>query len=169
MIEITGFKGKDNPDLLNDIVKLRLEIWKGQGIDLKKIGHVLDRVDDDAYHIVCFQDHRLVAAGRVSLHQTGQSMPDFNNFSPWITEDDFPAAFLNRLIVHRQFRGQGIAKEIDKARLKFVADNAINKVFVEATGSRVKWLKTIGFKILGESQDRRYPGTWFIMRRHFLS
>ncbi len=165
MIRMLQFVGRRRKDLLMAVERLRFRVWAGPLLETIRDSIALDTIDLDARHVVCLSDREMIGAGRISLHSGGADIPDADNFAPWITGDDFPAAFLNRLVVDQDHRGRGIAHRIDRARLDFATDQGVKACFTEAMGSRVGALQALGFEILGRSPDRRYPGEWLILRR----
>ena len=171
MINTLEFIGRERQDLLEEIEKLRFKVWSRPFFDSIRSRLSIDSIDLDAIHVACISAGQLVGAGRISLHQGMSNLPDRDNFLPWLVEADFPAAFMNRLIVDLAHRNQGIAKRIDHTRLQHaINQGTTNTLFCEATGARIEALKALGFRTLGESPDRRYPGRWHIMqmkRTHF--
>lgn len=170
LIDTDRFIGHTRTDILREIEALRMQIWTGPHFDLIRKKISIDTIDLAASHVICRSGELLVGAGRISFHGDQSAIPDRPNFSRFLDSADFPAAFLNRLVVSEQFRNKGVARIIDRERLALCNRRHRSvAVFAEATGSRVGALMSLGFQITGESPDRSYPGIWKILRKSLMA
>jgi len=140
--------------VLDNIYQLRVEAWRMQLTHTTSIEAWEDEFDPIAQHWGCFDEDRLVAAARLSVHQDIQNVPDADAYEGVITSDaPSPIASLNRLVVHHDYRGKGIAKKLDTVRLARAREIGC-KCVIGATCDirRGEQLKAQGFMFVGEGK-----------------
>jgi GNAT superfamily N-acetyltransferase len=98
--------------------RLRYGVWSAEGVEMSEpeAGTIADSHDDHAMHWGVFDGTRLVAAARLCFHETLVEAPDGHLFVG--LEIPTPIASMNRLVVIKSHRGQGIAKELDQTRIQ---------------------------------------------------
>jgi GNAT superfamily N-acetyltransferase len=118
-IELTA----NAPDMLEEIYRLRVDAWMttGLGLGMFPNGMWIDEGEERHRHWVVFDDGRLVAAARLSIHERLCDVPCAHLF----TDLHFPAAppfgSINRLVVHPDARSRGLSKKLDQIRIEAAA------------------------------------------------
>jgi GNAT superfamily N-acetyltransferase len=135
------------------IGRLRALVWAHEGVRIPDFEGAessdiwLDPLDASAKHWVILHGQRLIAAGRWSHHTLGSPFPDQEYFGDNI---DFlkPIASLNRLVVLSDYRGMGIAKILDTARIMDAYHQGVTSVIAVAVGQRrSNSLQRLGFEL----------------------
>jgi GNAT superfamily N-acetyltransferase len=137
----------DQHEYMPEVRRLREKCWP----DLYSAGYSLDdEFDAEAFHWIVTLEEQLVASARLSMHLESDHIPEtclrideFNQLSK-------PVGFLNRLVVHPQWRGHGLGAQLDKLRLTKAAEEGCKTMCVVwATGSedhRRKQILQTGFR-----------------------
>src|SRR5690606_25869230 len=82
-------------------------------------------------------------------HQEFSGIPDSEWFADLASQIALPSASFNRLVVHKEFRAQGVAFNLDMLRIQAAKDAKMRSVVGIAVGrSRLRALTTLGFKSL---------------------
>ena len=99
---------------------------------------------------------KLIASARLCIHTSINDMPDPECFSGFANDIKLPVASLTRLVVHPDFRRQGLAALLDSTRIAH-AQAVGCKSIVSAThvSSRIRQLESAGFKNFGEEPGGR--------------
>jgi GNAT superfamily N-acetyltransferase len=135
------------------IGRLRALVWAHEGVRIPDFEGAespdiwLDSLDANSKHWVILHGQRLIAAGRWSHHELGTPFPDHEYFGDNI---DFlkPIASLNRLVVLSDYRGMGIAKILDAARIMDAYHQGVASVIAVAVGQRrSNSLQRLGFEL----------------------
>lgn len=152
----------DFPDYINEMGKLRIIAWEKEGIipDLiaKKVW--LDELDKSAIHWILLEDEKLVASARMTLHNSVAEVPYSEMFAKFdLSHLKSPVAALNRLVVNPKYKGEGIARQLDIARIETAKEIGIKTIIGEAVPWRVEPLLELGFKFVGQIGDiKEIPG-----------
>jgi GNAT superfamily N-acetyltransferase len=161
-----------DPLLLNQVGELRIIAWKAEGelpYFAPRTGVWLD--DHDSHGTIwAVQDgNTLIASARLCIHTAVRDLPDPECFNGFEDSIQLPVASLTRLVVHPDYRRQGLAALLDSTRLTY-AESAGCKSVVSATHvqSRIKQLLTSGFKNSGIANDATVADqTTFVFIKYF--
>jgi predicted GNAT family N-acyltransferase len=102
------------------IGSLRYQVWSAETDEFPNVIHGqiwLDPLDDVADHFIVLAEGQLVAAARITYHDSLDTIPDLDCYESIIHRFRFPIASFNRLVVSAEFRGCGISRLLVKARL----------------------------------------------------
>ena len=149
----TTFESTDvgHQELLRRIYTLRAEVWQHEGVPQSVFpsGQWSDIHDQHSTHWAVFRGGELVAAARLCTHDTTAQLPEGHLFtSPAAVP---PIAAFNRLVVHPDSRGLGIARALDDARIARARMLSCSAVYVTASfRPRIAALRLFGFDIVNE-------------------
>lgn len=142
--------------MLRQIGLLRSSVWQNElpaMTPLSEDGVWLDEFDHyentTQYVIMC--ESEIVAAARLSIHNRLVAMPYADEFSPYDLCLGNMYGYISRLVVHRNFRGMGMARRLDMIRLHDASEHGANVVIALALPYRVEPLSKIGFTYFGPS------------------
>ncbi len=148
-------------DLLARIGKLRVRAWTTLIPQAAAMGAWLDEFEDAAHHWVVFHGSELVAAARMSIHAALDLVPDPECFAGVFGEPpEAPIASFNRLVVDGPWRGFGLSRQLDEARLNFAMASGCRSVIgsTPAGEGRLRQVAGLGFVVVGEGNlDHRPP------------
>jgi len=159
LFDALNYLEKPDREMLADIGVLRKVAWNAFGA-LPIFGSSseevwLDSHDDHAHHWVIRRGDILVASGRMCIHSTIEAMPDSQCLAHLEGRIELPAASLNRLVVHPDFRGAHLAPLFDQARIEYARKLRAKGVLgVTQPRSRLRDLEGAGFVNLGEAPHR---------------
>jgi len=120
---------------LYDLLALRQEVFT---VEQKCTENDLDYHDQEAWHLLGYQDNKLVAYLRLFLE--GKKYPD--------------AVAFGRVLTDRSLRGQGVGHELMKQVLLFLQNqNNISPIIISAQLYLEKFYCSYGFEIMGEPYD----------------
>jgi len=134
-----------------EIGRLRTQVWTGEvDVNPQSLGPEpwIDPVDHGACQWTVRDGRRLVAAARMTLHDDPASIPYYKAFQDRLPGPG-PYGAMNRLVVHRDYRGQGLAHLLDSLRLRHAPRLGAVQVVMVASGRRVLALEALGFENLG--------------------
>lgn len=141
---------------LDEVCRLRVVAWKRQATireGVVKWGP--DSYDHSGRHWAILHGRRIVAAIRLTFHDHLSEIPAARCFKGVAPEPlRAPIASYNRLVVHPDHRGRGLARALD-VRCINAAGLAGASVLLGATGhvqgqkSRIDAMVSLGFTILG--------------------
>jgi GNAT superfamily N-acetyltransferase len=147
-----------SPSQLDEVCRWRVVAWKRQATireDMVQWGP--DSFDLSGRHWAILLDGRIVAAIRLTFHNNLSEIPAAHCFKGVVPEPQLaPIASYNRLVVHPDHRGRGLAKALDVCCIN-AAEMAGATILLGATGhvpgqkSRIDAMVSLGFTILGPS------------------
>jgi GNAT superfamily N-acetyltransferase len=129
--------------------RLRYTVWQSEGVAIQSSDEsIADGHDEHATHWGVYDGNRLVASARLCLHDTLTEVPDARMFIG--TAIPSPAASMNRLVVLKSHRGQGIARPLDEARIEKAGELGARTVIITPinVSSRKQSLGNLGFQVL---------------------
>lgn len=158
------FRGSECLQELKEVERLRQQVWSLQ-LDQTVVASrfALDQYDQKAWHVVTYVDDKIVGSGRVILVDSANDVPDQCSFGTFVEQMKFPVAVMNRLVVHPDYQGMGLAREITNERIAFSRQYGANQVWVEINETRVASMIKKGFSNMGESFDESIPGKWRVI------
>jgi GNAT superfamily N-acetyltransferase len=128
-----------------------------------------DSHDEHGEHWVALDTEGLpIAAARLCVHESAIDIP--NAFLRYELGPS-PYGSLNRLVVHPDFRGKGIAQEFDRARLKRAGELSAKTLLACALEDRAHRLVKNGWTLLGGARNEFDPsplaalGTWMVLTK----
>jgi len=130
---------------------LRFRIWADQeGVPLNDMdsGLIADDHDQHAHHWGVHDGDELVGSARLCFHEDLASAPDGDLFAG--SSFPPPLASLNRLVISRPYRGQGLASRLDLERLDLAkALGARTAIVTPLEGRRrIDALHRLGFALV---------------------
>jgi len=132
--------------------RLRYVVWRSEGavIHHSETEIIADHHDDHATHWGVFDEDQLVGAARLCLHDELAEAPDAELF---VSADiPSPVASMNRLVVLKSYRGQGIGGLLDRARIQKARELSTRTVIIAPVNvhSRKQSLRELGFQVLSK-------------------
>jgi GNAT superfamily N-acetyltransferase len=137
----------DDPELLEAVFRLRVSVWAAQGVqfDSAQDGRFYEATDAGAEHYGIVQEGALVAAVRLSLHESIVSVPlppPFNAAEGIVG----PIAFLSRLVVRPDARHRGYGSLLTEHRIHRARELGASTLLAFTTvPSRARHLRELGF------------------------
>ena len=155
------------PDRMDEIGVLRVRAWINEpGADpiffSKRTW--IEPLDQTAYHWVITRNDVIVAAARMNIHETIETAPySFllpKNERRFQFENQRIASF-SRMVIDPQFRGNGFAEKLDRARIR-MAENKNVDVIVASTqlNFRIRALTKLGFSTVCELRNAPERPDW---------
>ena len=138
---------KTNPLVIRKIGALRVEVW-GDLLNPAAVreGVWLDNHDVTALHWVAMVDHEVVAAARLTLHETVSEIPDWDELGHLSISFGTPIAYMSRLVIKKNYRAPGFA---DRLRLEEARRLGAQSVLVGPLKARIRPLEKCGFEYIG--------------------
>jgi len=159
------FRQETSAPALREAFRLRASVWNALGGDsLFHAEEWTDEFDAMAMHWLAYVNGSLVAAARMSVHEELKNAPYFHIFGQLQLRVDQPIASINRLVVHPEFQGFGISREMDALRLR--AAREMNCRTMTAVVSKVSGIKRLhalekhGFSPVGPLNSHRGDWDW---------
>jgi predicted GNAT family N-acyltransferase len=147
----------NDPKVIESIGRLRAEVWRSeQSVEFEEFGDSdcwLDDFDNHAVHWIVYAGNEIAAAARLSVHPCAEKAPYGHIFkSLGLTTTN--VASINRLVVKQKFRGQGLSKLLDAARLQKARELGATAVLALPVGeSRQRVLMREGFLSIAANVD----------------
>lgn len=142
-----------NLALIHRIGDLRYQVWREEKADLDGVGsrgRWVEHYDIDAIHFVAVQEDSIVAAARITLHDSPEDLPDNEAYRALRLDLPGPIASFNRLVVRRDYRGKGLSTLLDRVRLREAFRSKVSSVIANGVGLiRKNTLVKLGFQFLG--------------------
>ncbi len=120
----------------------------------------LDDLDKTAVHWLVFNDGEIVASARLGVYFSYAETPYMEIMKPYKSLLKLPIASLNRLVVHRDYRGNHIAQLLDEARVEEAKKNKAKTLVGQAVAGRIKGLQGLGFEYIADiGRIKEFPKT----------
>lgn len=151
LVEVT------DPGILESVYALRVDAWKGKAEIPDGETQWVDDIDPTSKHWAVLYGDRVVAAARLSIHELITDVPDPEGYHGVIDSLPAPIGSMNRCVVHQDFRGRGLSKLLDQARIDAARKLGCRSLVVCATDKkRAEALTAEGFKFCGEGPGIPY-------------
>ncbi len=153
-----------NPSRLQEIYDLRLTAWEGSSRN-DIVNKSLfpkgwkDALDESAIHWVVLDDKdTIIAAARLNIVHSLESLPYHHATAHLHLPSGFPFAFFSRLVVHPQFRKNGLGRALYEERSEFCLENNIiwSMVFINDLHV-ITMFESEGFRNVGSAQVSYHP------------
>lgn len=142
---------------LDEIFRLRCLAWENSpfpnSINFTKYPNGFsDTLDDRSIHFYSTNlKGKIIGAARLTTLNNLEDLPYpkiFTSFDIWPTERPF--LFYSRLVIHPEYRKQGLMQKFDYIRVKYQLDNLIAFSIATANKDRLGSLCSYGWKVLNE-------------------
>lgn len=145
------------PSQIQEIGKFRIEGWKnekGVSPDFFAQDVWLDELDQRARHWIATVNHTLVAVSRLSFHESLHDVPYADLLKPEHRQyfENRRLASINRLVVATEYRGHGLAGQMDRIRIECAARQA-EVIIAFPQLSRIESLQRKGFVIIAQLEN----------------
>jgi GNAT superfamily N-acetyltransferase len=160
-----------DPTLLQAAFALRRQIWAAMpGVDAESAlsGGLDDGLDPKGLHWVVTDGDKVVASARLCICESLEELPDANVFQNAGDEVPLPSSAINRLVVHPDYRGQGLASQLDRLRLEEARARgcaSITACWSPFSGERRRRaIEALGFVPVqdGKQHPAREPLRWLV-------
>ncbi len=157
-------------DTIRRIQRLRAACWVTTGLPATAFpdGEWCDPGEEQPpfRHWAVFAGERLVAAGRLSIHEHLTDAPDEHLFAQLPFEITPPIASLNRLVVHPDVRCRGLSRQLDHIRLtaaRAAGARTVLAYWSRITGlARYRSLEALGFVRVSDFDFFNEPPTGLV-------
>lgn len=145
------------PNQIIEIGKFRIRGWKNEkGVNPAFFAKDLwlDDLDRYARHWIATVNHTLVAVSRLSFHDSLHDVPYAHLLKPEHRQhfDNRRLASINRLVVAPDYRGQGLAGQMDRIRIECAAREAEVMIAFPQL-SRIESLQRKGFVLIEQLEN----------------
>ena len=152
---------------LDEIFRLRCLAWENSpfpsAINFSNYPNGFEeRIDKDSIHYYCLnQNDEVIAAARLTLLNSLEDLPYpklFTSLRIWPNERPF--LFYSRLVIHPDYRKNGLKEKLDRIRIQYQLENAIPFSLATATEGRANDLSQYGFKTVAnvsKDTDKLFP------------
>lgn len=140
---------------LESVFALRSAVWADFASDLERVPAWLmrDGFDASAVHWGAFSGNELVGAARLSRVATLAALRTHEMYSSLLLRPEFPLCIMERLVVRRDFAGQGIARRLDRHRIERARSLGAREILVGVPHRRVSRLLELGFSGFARTHD----------------
>ena len=121
-----------NPSRLKEIYNLRVDVWEHSGTS-QFVNRRLypdgwsDELDKTAWHwMIVNAEDKIIAAARMNLFTSFNQFPYYPSMKHIAFPHIFPFAFYSRLVIHPDYHGNGLSRQLVSSRLLFCEINKIN-------------------------------------------
>jgi hypothetical protein len=138
--------------LLDEIYRLRVLVWRNFAPSFTDQPLWMDAWDENSRHWAFLYENSPIAAARLSIHSSLQELPHAECYDGVLPADlPGPIASFNRLVIHRNWRGLGLAEQLDIVRLESAeAMKCRCAVGITDSGNhRIKQLEQMAFQVAG--------------------
>ena len=145
----------EDPADLEEIYALRVAAWRARVESFPNIQRWTDAEDAQAAHWAIRDGGRIVAAARLSIHDSLANVPHAEIFDGIFRASlDGPIASLNRLVVAATHSGSGYSAALDNVRIDHARVQGCRHVIGEtyAGTKRIAQLGELGFKVAGTAR-----------------
>jgi len=156
-----------NPQRLDEICKLRCLAWENSPFP-SAINFVNypngyeDALDKKSIHFYSVnQNDEIIGSARLTILNSLDELPYpkvFTTFKVWPAERPF--LFYSRLVIHPDYRKNGLKEQMDKIRVRYQFEHAISFSVATATCKRAGDISQYGFKTIAtvsKETDRLFP------------
>ena len=156
-VDIKEVPNSDLGSWLEDIGKLRFDVWLGEGsLDTARFpsGRWIDQeTDTNAQHFIAVDRaaRNLVGSSRLILHTSVESAD--RDVHLWLRTGNplrFPLCDLGRLVIKKSHRKRGIAHSLNQVRVDAARALGARTIIATASAGNAKLLKKLGFFDIGE-------------------
>ena len=143
-----------DPADLEEIYALRVAAWRARVDSFPDIGQWTDAEDARAAHWAIRDGGCIVAAARLSIHDSLAEVPHAEIFDGVFSKSfDGPIGSLNRLVVAASHRRTGLTQKLDIVRITHARDAGCRHIVLEAHADtpRIAELTALGFSVVGPS------------------
>lgn len=147
-----------DPADLEEIFALRVAAWRARVDYFPDIARWVDPEDESAAHWAVRDGRRIVAAARLSIHDSLAEVPNAEIFRGAFPDSlEGPIASLNRLVVAASHGGQGHSAALDYIRIDYARNSGCRHVIGETYSGmkRIKQLGGLGFTVAGTARPYR--------------
>ena len=144
-----------DPADLEEIFALRVAAWRARTDYFPEIERWVDSEDAKAAHWAIRDRGRIVAAARLTIHDSLADVPNDEIFRDVLPPSlDGPIASLNRLVVAASHSGQGHSASLGRVRIDHARLEGCRHVIGEtyAGMKRIAQLGDLGFKVVGTAR-----------------
>jgi hypothetical protein len=146
-----------SPEDLRRIAIFRTEVWMADGfVQPDELVDGVYPIPDDALcrHWVIEENGRIVAAGRLSVHESVEEVQAVLHWEGELGDELLRPACLTRLIVHSSARHHGFACALDRVRIEAARRTGCRVVFGLPIGKRrAAALGDLGFRKISEATE----------------
>ncbi len=146
--------------LLERLTQLRTEAWKTEVLLPSELHEEIDRFDRQGRHWIITRSNELVAAARLTLHESIEDIPYREDFVG-VLFSALPAsiASFNRLVVAPAVRGRGLARRLHLIRLEAARAAGCGCILggVISGDARLRSMLKLGFEIVGTGPRIQEP------------
>lgn len=144
---------------LQEIYDLRLSVWEHSGKN-EFVNRQLfpngwyDDLDEGAFHWVTINDqNKIVASARLNIFHSLEQSPYYASISHLAFPTDIPFAFFSRLVVHPEYRHNGLSQQLYDGRAQYCIEKEIKWSQVFINNSYVIGLfEAEGFENIGQAE-----------------
>lgn len=151
---------------LPEIYNLRLNVWEHSGksefVNRKLYPNGwYDDLDESAFHwIVVKGENKIIASARLNLFNSLEEFPYYQAVKNLSLPEIMPFAFFSRLVVHPQYRQNGLSRQLFTARTLFCAEREIrwSQVFINNPGI-IRQFEKSGYQNIGQAGVSYHPSS----------
>lgn len=151
---VQAFCGNERPDLLREIETLRVRVWRDTGFKMKagheNDTHWGDHWDVEGKHFAVLFQGKVIAATRVTKHNSLADSPYpawFENVTP---EPSPPLLFISRLVVDLNFQRRGLSDILDQKCIELGRQLGAGAIICDVPEYRIEPLLRRGFTLTCE-------------------
>lgn len=152
--QLKTFIGVDDPNLLAEITRFRLAVWRAESTTL--VGSFPDNSWGDekdllSQHLVVFSlscPDKIIASARLTLYDSFESFPDRAWYSDFALPVVPPIAYLTRDVVDSQHRTIGLGQYLNLERLRLAEDQGAKTAIADIPDYRIRSFEALGFAMM---------------------
>lgn len=144
---------------LQEIYDLRLAVWEHSGksefVNRKLFPNGWhDELDDVAFHWITTNDqNKIIASARLNIFQSFAEFPYYSSMKHLSFPNTKPFAFYSRLVVHPEYRNNGLSRQLFDGRTAFCKEKDItwSQVFIN-NPYIIDLFEKSGYKSIGHAK-----------------
>lgn len=155
----------DDKSRLAEIYNLRVEAWQ-HSHNSKYVNKTIfpdgwyDDLDNTGFHwIITDISNRIIGSARFNIVNDIVEIPNGEIFARFIKSFPSPLGFFSKLVIHPDFRKNGLSSLFDLARIDFIKQSDISLTLLTCDGVRTIKLLKHGFSIVGQDHISFIPNT----------